>query len=194
MLHTVDYGGRDNYRSIQTSVAQLPISEMLMTFTTDVRFNGSQIGTAVQEVTTLFNCLSVDDQLGLLWVIYTETGRSITAAAPGTARLQLAEGLLNEIKGMNFDTQLQMMRDLVANVNTPFTRAYGVFSPNTKLAFWYQLAELMKQGFVVPVPPGYTLSRDADRVFSAIQSLDFGQQITVLRNAVIAMGVDPFQD
>lgn len=95
----------------------------------------------------------MDDKLGLLWFIYTETGRSITAAAPGTARLQLAEGLLNQVKALSFDDQLQFMRDLVANVDTPLTRAYGVFSPNTKLAFWYQLAELMKQGFVVPVPP-----------------------------------------
>ncbi|WJI23663.1 Orange carotenoid protein [Thermosynechococcus sp. B0] len=162
-----------------------------MTYTTDTRFNPTTLATAVQEVTTLFNCLSVDDKLGLLWFIYTETGRSITAAAPGTARLQLAEGLLNQVKALSFDDQLQFMRDLVANVDTPLTRAYGVFSPNTKLAFWYQLAELMKQGFVVPVPPGYTLSRDADRVFAAIKALDFGQQITVLRNAVVAMGVDP---
>ncbi len=162
-----------------------------MTLTTDNRFTQSTIATAVQDVTTLFNCLSIDDQLGLLWFIYTETGRSITAAAPGTARLQLAEGLLKQVKALSFDDQLQFMRDLVAKADTPLTRAYGVFSPNTKLAFWYQLAELMKQGFVVPVPPGYRLSRDADRVFEAIKALDFGQQITVLRNVVVNMGVDP---
>lgn len=162
-----------------------------MTVTTDNRLTQTTLATAVQDVATLFNCLSVDDKLGLLWFIYTETGRSITPAAPGAARLQLAEGLLNQVKALSFDEQLQFMRDLVANVDTPLTRAYGVLSPNTKLAFWYQLAELMRQGLVVPVPAGYRLSRDADRVFEAIKALDFGQQITVLRNAVVAMGVDP---
>ncbi len=166
-----------------------------MAITTETgRLTLNPTSTAVQDTTTLFNCLSVDDKLGVLWFLYTECGRSITAAAPGTARLQLAEGLLNQVKALNFDAQLQFMRDLANHVATPLTQAYGVFSANTKLAFWFQLAELMRQGFVIPVPAGYALSRDAEQVFAAIQSLDFGQQITVLRNAVVEMGVDPFQD
>ncbi|MDS3860822.1 orange carotenoid protein N-terminal domain-containing protein [Thermosynechococcaceae cyanobacterium BACA0444] len=166
-----------------------------MVYTTEAgRLTLNPINTAVQDTTTLFNCLSVDDKLGLLWFLYTECGRSITAAAPGTARLQLAEGLLNQVKSLNFDAQLQFMRDLVTHTATHLTQAYGVFSPNTKLAFWFQLAELMRQGFVVPMPPGYALSRDAEQAFTAIKNLDFGQQITVLRNAVVEMGVDPFQD
>ncbi len=166
-----------------------------MAYTTETgRLAINTSSTAVQDTTTLFNCLSVDDKLGLLWFLYTECGRSITAAAPGTARLQLAEGLLNQVKALSFDAQLQFMRDLANHVATPLTQAYGVFSANTKLAFWFQLAELMRQGFVVPVPAGYSLSRDAEQAFTAIQNLDFGQQITVLRNAVVEMGVDPFQD
>lgn len=146
---------------------------------------------AVAETTSLFESLSVDDKLALLWFIYTELGRSITPAAPGAARLQLAEGLLNQIKQMSHAEQLQVMRDLVAKVGTPITRSYGVLSANTKLAFWYQLAEWMKAGFVVPMPPNYELSRDGQKVLEALKQLDMGQQITVLRNAVVNMGVDP---
>jgi hypothetical protein len=38
------------------------------------------------------------------------------------------------------------------------------------------------------------MSRDADIVLQNIQSLDFGQQITVLRNAVADMGIDPLAE
>lgn len=146
---------------------------------------------AVTATTTLLNSLSVDDRLALLWFVYTEMGNSITPAAPGAARLHLAEGLLQQIKSMSAAEQLQAMRDLAANADTPVSRAYGVLSANTKLAFWNQLAEWMDQGFVVGMPPGYQQSRDVQKVLKAIQELDFGQQITVLRNAVIGMGVDP---
>jgi hypothetical protein len=145
----------------------------------------------VATVTQQIKTLSVDDQLGLLWVIYTEIGRSITPAAPGAARLQFAEGLLNQVKAMTPEQQLTFMRNLVNQVSTPQTRAYGVLTNNTKLAFWYQLAELMEKGEVIPVPVGYTLSQSANLALMALQKLDFNQQITVLRNAVVDMGVDP---
>ncbi|MEA5535701.1 orange carotenoid protein N-terminal domain-containing protein [Crocosphaera sp. XPORK-15E] len=145
----------------------------------------------VTSVTARFQRLSTDDKLGLLWVAYTEIGRSITPAATGAARLQFAEGILNQVKQMSQDEQLKFMRDLVKKVSTPITRAYGTLTNNTKLAFWYQLAELMESGVVIPVPPYYKLTQEANNALVAIQNLDFNQQITVLRNAVVDMGVDP---
>jgi hypothetical protein len=149
---------------------------------------------AVASTVALFNSLSVDDQLAVLWYAYTEMGRSITPAATGAARLQLAEGLLNQIKQMSHAEQLQVMRDLAAKRNTAISRSYGVLSPNTKLAFWYELSELMVKGFVVPMPANYQLSRDGAQVLEALKQLDFGQQITVLRKVVTDMGVDPLAD
>ena len=157
-------------------------------------FSSDQLANAVPATTAQIKRLGVDDQLALLWFAYTEMGRSITPAAPGAARLQLAEGLLNQIKQMSHEEQLQAMRDLATNANTQISRSYGILSVNTKLAFWYQLAELMNDGFVVPVPPSYQMTRDAEKVFEMLKQLDFGQQITVLRNAVVDMGVDPLAD
>lgn len=168
-----------------------------MTYTFDsasAPFSNTQLADAVPATTAQIKRLSVDDQLALLWFAYTEIGRSITPAAPGAARLQFAEGLLNQIKQMSHEEQLKVMRDLATNANTPISRSYGILSVNTKLAFWYQLAELMKDGFVVPVPFGYRMSRDAEKAFETLKQLDFGQQITVLRNAVVDMGVDPLAD
>ncbi len=160
-----------------------------MVYTAPSVFNTFAID--VPSTTTQFQALTTDDKLAVLWFAYTEMGRSITPAAPGAARLQFAEGLLSQIKQMSHQEQLQVMRDLVEKTNTPITRSYGVLSVNTKLAFWYQLAELMNTGEVVPVPANYRMSREANTVLTSIQKLDFSQQITVLRNAAANMGVDP---
>jgi hypothetical protein len=154
----------------------------------------SQLENSVLSATQLFKSLSVDDQLALLWYVYTEMGRSITPAAPGAARMQFAEGVLNQIKQMSHSQQLEVMRDLAGKRNTPISRSYGIWSINTKLAFWFELSELMVQGFVAPMPPNYQPSRDVVQVLESIKELDFGQQITVLRNSVANMGVDPFTE
>lgn len=174
----------------------------IMTFTSDSAATGlsnalnygNQPGDAVTSTTAVFQSLSIDDQLAVLWYAYTEMGRSITPAATGAARLQLAEGLLTQIKQMSHADQLNVMRDLAAQRNTPICRSYGILSNNTKLAFWYELSELMVKGLVAPMPVGYQLSRDGVQVLEAIKKLDFGQQITVLRKVVAEMGIDPLAD
>lgn len=146
---------------------------------------------AVDATIQEFQQLSADEQLGALWFIYLQTGKAITPAAPGAARLQLAEGLLNQVKEMPHQDQLQFMRNLAENVNTPETRAYGVLSANTKLAFWYRLAQWMAEGTVIPIPSGYQMSEKATQIVAKVERLEFNQQITVLRRAVVDMGVDP---
>ncbi|HIK17242.1 MAG TPA: Orange carotenoid protein [Leptolyngbyaceae cyanobacterium M33_DOE_097] len=150
-----------------------------------------EVANAVAIVTAQISQLTVDDQLALLWYAYTEAGRSVTPAALGSARLQLAEGLLNRVKQLSYADQLQFMRDLVNRANNELTRAYGVLSTNTKLALWYQLAEWMTQGIVVPMPSDYISAPEAVQAFENLKKLDMGQQITILRNLVVDMGVDP---
>ncbi len=153
-------------------------------------FSGTQIPSPIPATIALFDQLSVDDQLAYLWYAYTEMGRTITPAAPGAARLQLAESLLTEIKHMSNEEQTKVMRDIASRADTPISRSYGFFSVNTKLAFWYELGELMKQGLVAPIPSGYQMSSGVQVVLEATKKLDPGQQITVLRNTVVDMGFD----
>ncbi|MCM1984335.1 orange carotenoid protein N-terminal domain-containing protein [Lyngbya confervoides] len=152
----------------------------------------SSVQTPVEAALSAFQALSTNGKLGLLWDLYCNLGGAITPAATGAARVQFIQGLLDQVKRLSFEDQLRFMRDLADRANTPLTRAYGVFTNNNKLAFWYQLAELMEAGEVIPVPESYRLSRDASIVFSQISALDFNQQITVLRQAVVQMGYDPF--
>jgi hypothetical protein len=138
-----------------------------------------------------FNQLSDEDQLALIWYAYLEMGKTITIAAPGAARMQFAEPTLNQIRQLSFEDQSQVMCDLANRVDTPISRTYSIWSPNIKLGFWYRLGEWMEQGTVAPIPQGYQLSANAAAILNAIKGLEGGQQITVLRNAVVDMGFDP---
>ena len=153
-------------------------------------FSTTQVPSPIPATIALFDQLSVDDQLAYLWYAYTEMGKTITPAAPGAARLQLAESLLTQIKQMSPEEQTKVMRDLASRADTPISRSYGFFSVNTKLAFWNELGELMKQGVVAPIPTGYQMTPGVRVVLEATQKLDPGQQITVLRNTVVNMGFD----
>lgn len=132
--------------------------------------------------------LSTDEKLGLLWVIYKNMGNSITPAAPGAATPQFTQKLLTQIKEMEQRQQLEFMRDLVDRNSTDHTQQYKRFTKDNKLVFWYQLAGLMTEGEVIPVPGGYSLGNDAAQLFNTISTLDFNSQITVLRDAVMEMG------
>ncbi len=134
--------------------------------------------------------LNAEDQLALIWFAYLEMGKEITIAAPGAASMQFAELTMNQIRQMNFQEQSQVMCDLANRADTPICRTYATWSVNIKLGFWYQLGEWMEQGIVAPIPEAYQLSANASAVLEAIRKLDAGQQITVLRNAVVGMGFD----
>jgi Orange carotenoid protein, N-terminal len=157
---------------------------MRMTYTTSNTAN---------ELVNAFQGLDVDQQLALFFYIYKEMGNSITPAAPGdsTVSPDIAEALFNQVKEMPHDQQLQLQRDLIGQKNSLFAREYGALSDTTKLLFWYRLAQGMDDTTIVPMPANYELSSDATGVFEQIKALDFGQQITVFRDIVSPMGVDP---
>jgi hypothetical protein len=137
-----------------------------------------------------FSQLSAEDQLALIWFAYLEMGKTITVAAPGAASMVLVEPTLQQILKMTPQEQTQVMCDLANRADTPICRTYTIWSANVKLGFWYQLGEYMNQGKIAPIPPGYKLSANANAVLDSIRKLEPGQQITVLRNAVVDMGFD----
>ncbi len=140
-----------------------------------------------------FTQLSAEDQLALIWFAYLEMGSSITIAAPGAASMQFAEATMEQIRKMSFQEQSQAMCDLANRTDTPVSRTYSTWSPNIKLGFWYKLGQWMEEGSVAPIPEGYKLSANAAAVLQSIRTLESGQQITVLRNAVVDMGFDAKQ-
>ena len=134
--------------------------------------------------------LSVDDQLGLLWFVYTQMGKSITPAAPGASGAEIAQGLFEQVKPLPHPEQLQVMRDIASNANTEISRMYGSMSPETKLAFWYFLAVGMDEGTIIPVPSDYQLPEAGQALLGKIQGMDFQQQIDFLRGTILEMGAE----
>lgn len=162
-----------------------------MPFTTESAqsiFPDTQVATVVPKTIEQFNQLKAEDQLALIWFAFTEMGKTITIAAPGAANMIFAQGILDQIKQMSSVEQTQVMCDLANHADTPICRTYGSLGVNTKLGFWNQLGEWMEQGIVAPIPKGYKLSPKASAVLKAIINADPGKQITILRNAVVAMG------
>ncbi|MBE9039309.1 orange carotenoid-binding protein [Oscillatoriales cyanobacterium LEGE 11467] len=154
-------------------------------------FPGTLSADVVPATIARFNQLSAEDQLALIWFAYLEMGKTITIAAPGAASMVLAEGTLNDIRQMSALEQSQAMCDLTNRADTPLCRTYATWSPNIKLGFWYELGKWMDEGIVAPIPKGYKLSANASAVLQEIRNVDPGQQITILRNAVVGMGYDP---
>ncbi len=154
-------------------------------------FPDTQVAESVPATVDLFNQLSAEDQLALLWFIYTEMGVTITPAAMQVVNMAFAEQTLTQIKQMKALEQMQVMCDLVNHTDTPICRTYSYFGANVKLGFWYQLSEWMKQEIVAPIPEGYKLSIQASDLLQTIRQLEGGQQLTVFRDVVVNMGYSP---
>ena len=138
-----------------------------------------------------YSNLSTDQKLALLWYVYTKMGTSVTPAAPGAAADEIAQGLFDQVKELSFEEQLEVQRNIIENKDNLISREYGSLSENTKLYFWYRLAQGMEAGTIVPMPDNYEPSGSVTELLSQIESMEFEQQITFLRDAVIKGGAQP---
>jgi hypothetical protein len=140
----------------------------------------------------IFKRLGTDEQLALLWFVYKQMGHLVTPAAPGAASPDIAAGLYGQAKALNHQQQLDAMRAIaLGEQSNQLSREYGSLSSNTKLAFWFYLAQGMDRGEIVPMPDNYELTQQGQDLLAAIESMDFEEQITVLRNAADSMGSAP---
>lgn len=145
----------------------------------------------ISRASASYNNLSTDEKLALLWYVYKRMGTSITPAAPGAASDEIAEGLFNQVKELPFDEQMEVQRNIIEEKDTLISREYGSLSANTKLYFWYRLAQGMDAGTIIPVPDDYEPTGGVTELLSQIELMDFEQQITFLRNSVVDAGAEP---
>lgn len=145
----------------------------------------------LEQALSKFRGLDVDTQLAFLWFVYTKMGQSITPAAPGAAQTEIAEGLYNQVQALSFEEQLQAQRDFLQNNDTQLCREYGSLSDNTKLLFWYRLAQGMDAKTIVPMPENYEFSQEGKALLGQLENMDFELQITFLRQSVEPTGVAP---
>ncbi|MEO1295193.1 MAG: orange carotenoid protein N-terminal domain-containing protein [Cyanobacteria bacterium J06636_16] len=144
------------------------------------------------KATEIFYRLSIDDQLAWLWYAYKQMGNALTTAAPGAASSEISGGLVKQVEAMSQSDQLEAMRAIARrDQDNRISREYGSLSANTKLAFWYELAVGMDSGSIMPMPPQYDMKDTGRDLLATVETMDFESQITILRNAVVAMGAEP---
>lgn len=142
----------------------------------------------------IFRKLGTDEQLAWLWFIYKQMGDAVTPAAPGAAGEEIAGGLYRQVEALSQPDQLEAMRAIAKrDQNNRISREYGSLSDNTRLAFWFFLAQGMDKGAIIPMPDNYQLSPTGTDLLAAMETADFETQITVLRQSVDAMGNEPRQ-
>lgn len=140
----------------------------------------------------MFRQLGTDDQLAWLWFVYEQMGDSVTPAAPGAASSEIVSGLFEQVKQQPHEEQLNIMRAIAKRDSShQISREYGSLSANSKLAFWYFLSCGMDEGTIIPMPEEYEMADAGEDLLAALETMDFEQQIRILRDAVAGMGAEP---
>ncbi|MGF1496624.1 MAG: orange carotenoid protein N-terminal domain-containing protein [Elainellaceae cyanobacterium] len=134
-----------------------------------------------------FDSLATDPKLALFYYIYKKMGDSITPAAPTAADPELAPVLLGDFYQLSEDDQLNVMRDIVNQADTEYSRYYGALSENNRLMVWYAWAKAMGDT-VVGMPADYQATDDMNQILQRLEQLEFQNQISVLRAIAASMG------
>jgi hypothetical protein len=157
--------------------------------------NSHSLSNDTQNAVQAIDKLSTDEKLALLYFIYEKMGDSVTPAAPTAAEPELAPLLLGDFYQLSPDQQLNIMRAIVNGDDTDYSRAYGALTANNQLVVWYAWAVGMGDT-IVDIPEGYQVTEATNNLLGQIESLDFEQQISVLRDVANKMGysdVKPIQ-
>jgi hypothetical protein len=145
------------------------------------------LGNALTSAISDFNQLQVDDKLALLYYVYEKMGDSITPAAPQAAEPELAPMLLGDFYNLSHQDQLQVMRDIANRTDSEYSRAYGALKENNQLLVWYAWAVAMGEA-VVGMPAEYSASDKITNLLRRLESFEFEQQISLLRELASEMG------
>lgn len=147
----------------------------------------TNIGNNIDEAVAALRRLNVDDQLAVLWFIYTEMKDGITPTPSPSAGLEIAQAIVDNIQYMSREEQLQAQRNIIQGAGTEINRQYEALNTNGRLGVWYLLAQGMEKGTIVPMPPNYKLSSEAQKLLDAIKSVDFEQKTNFMLSAVSKM-------
>lgn len=130
--------------------------------------------------------LSSDDRLAVLWFLYKDLIKDKVIPEPEREdeNLGQADSLLDKIKGMSKDEQLQIQKDILEGGDREEFNTYKSYTSNQKLFFWYQLAAAMEQGSVVEFPSDYQLSSEGKGLVNSLETIGFNQQLAFIRDAV----------
>ena len=142
--------------------------------------------TTAEETVYHLHSLGMDEQLAVLWYVYRDFVKdNITPEAERpNENLDKSEKLVEQIKQMSPEDQLQVQKDLLIGKARSQFEIYKDYSSNQKLFFWYRLAQEMEQATVVQVPDDYTLSPDAQQLLDSVKELGFSEKLVFIKDVV----------
>lgn len=154
-----------------------------------------------------FKRLPANEQLAALGSIYTEIGNSISFPSGNPTASGDVQRLIEQVKQMRQENQLQFLQDVLSEEKTgqeaialdphpskamleltpggitPPLEQYNHLDANSRLAFWYYLAQQMGRD-MVQMPANYSPSSQAESFLSTLRSSSFEQQIEFLRQVI----------
>ena len=130
--------------------------------------------------------LDIDEQLAVLWYVYRDIVKeNVTPEAERPdENLEKSSDLIEQVKQMSPEDQLQVQRDLLIGKDRAEFQTYKDYSSNQKLFFWYCLASEMERGNAVQVPDDYQLSPDAQQLLDSVKELGFSNQLVFIKDVV----------
>lgn len=154
-----------------------------------------------------FNSLSSADQLAALALIYKEVASSISADAIGTPSSEIS-GLVRKVEEISQDRQVDTLQDILTagkndqgevvldpnpskalaelvtgSATTIPTDQYTSMDAQSRLAFWYQVAQ--KLGSSLPgIPSDFSPSSQVTDFLDSLKSLDDEQRLNFLKRVV----------
>lgn len=165
-----------------------------------------------KQLVTQYKSLHIDDQLGVLALIYQQISGSIpTESLPKSSEVS---NLVSRIEKMHSEEQVDALRDLLPANRTDQdevilnphpsqaltelvqgetkvpTGEYGAFSPETKLAFWYQVAQKLGSS-LVSIPAEYSPSAEGMKLFNSIKEMGNDEIISFLTQVFTQKVTEP---
>ena len=140
--------------------------------------------TATQALTD-YERLSGTERFDFIQSIYNRLGKSITDQAVGAQWSSIAHRLSCKVDQVNRADRTGVIKDILTNQNTRFSRAYSDLDTNTRLAFWHRIVRgLNPYGRQHSFP-----SAAVQDLVTQTENLSADQQLKFLTQAVDRMGV-----
>lgn len=132
--------------------------------------------------------LTVDERLGLLWVVYQQMEPSVLRAAAAALFSQTVQGVFNQVWQLSRTDQVDALRDIVAGEPTRISQAYTNLNANMKLALWYRLTQAMTQRKMSPPKISQRCSSASKTLVDDMSQMGFNEQIFFLRQMIEQVG------
>lgn len=132
--------------------------------------------------------LDVDSQLALMWDLFYDIKEQLNPGGEEMTGDDVASDLVERLKQMSKDEQLQALRNLMESADTNVTQDYRSFSEKGKLFFWYLLAQSTETGSTATIPFNYEKSAQAKELLEQLKTLKFQKKVDFISSTVANLG------